>query len=465
MRHFPVFLAVSGRRVAVSGGGAAALAKLRLLLKTEARIEVRAESPLPEIKDLARDGRLQLERRRFGSGDARGRALVYAANEDPQEDARVADIARAEGALINIVDNLEDSSFLTPAIVDRDPVVVAIGTEGAAPVLARRIKAEIEERLPAALGLLARLGKAFRPMAAKLPPGRARRDFWSEFYLSAGPAAAALGSEEQVEEELDKLLARHRARRAPSGRVSFVGAGPGDPELLTLKARKALDEADVVVHDRAVSGAVLELSRREAEIVAVDNDTSGERDTRPAVGAMIAERASRGAWVVRLVPGDPSASIELEREIASAEAAGLDWDLAPGIPEFASASATAAPERVRTCEDRIPAKRPSADRERAKSSGRSRPMPLRPRAVAALRVDEGAARIVQRRPTTLGADAQTPVALAGSADHPVRGFGVTTTRTEMIPTRSEFEMPETGSGQALAAAASASERVREGVAP
>lgn len=461
MRYFPVFLAVSGRRVAVSGGGAAALAKLRLLLKTEARIEVRAESPLPEIEDFARDGRLLLERRRFGPGDARGRALVYAANEEPEEDARVADIARAEGALINIVDNLEDSSFLTPAIVDRDPVVVAIGTEGAAPVLARRIKAEIEERLPAALGVLAHVGKAFRPMAAKLPPGRARREFWSEFYLSAGPAAA-LGSEEQVEEELEKLLSRHWERRDPAGHVSFVGAGPGDPELLTLKARKALDAADVVVHDRAVSGAVLELARREAEIVAVDKDPSGERDTRPEIGAIIAERASGGAWVVRLFPGDPSASIELEQEIASAEAAGLDWDLAPGIPE--SASSMAAPGRVWTCEDRIPAKRPSSDREHAKTSGRSRPIPLRPRAAAALRVDEGAARIVQRRPTTRGEDAQPSVALAGSANHPVRGFGVTT-RTEMIPTRSEFEMPETGSGQAQAAAASAPERVREGVAP
>ena len=459
MRHFPIFLAVSGRRVAVSGGGAAALAKLRILLKTEARIEVRAEAPLPEIEAFARDGRLLLERRRFAPGDARGRVLIYAANEEPTEDARVADIARAEGALINIVDNLEDSAFLTPAIVDRDPVVVAIGTEGAAPVLARRIKAEIEERLPMALGLLARLGKAFRPMAAALSSGRARREFWSEFYLSAGPAAAAQGSEAQVEAELEKLLARHRARRAPAGRVSFVGAGPGDPDLLTLKARKALDAADVVVHDRAVSGAVLELARREAAIIAADRSVPDS--TSPEVGAMIAERASRGAWVVRLVPGDPSASIGLREEIANVEAAGLDWDIAPGIPE--SASATEAPGRLRACGNRIHSVRPSADRDQAKSSGRNRPTPPRPRAVASLRAEEAGARIVQKLSTSPVALQATPEGIAGNANHPGRRFGATP-RTEIAAALAKSEMPEAGPGNDLPAASAAPELVGEGFA-
>lgn len=462
MRHFPVFLAVSGRRVAVSGGGAAALAKLRLLLKTEARIEVLAESPLPEIEAFARDGRLRLERRRFGPSDARGRALVYAANENPEEDARVADIARAEGALINIVDNLEDSAFLTPAIVDRDPVVVAIGTEGAAPVLARRIKAEMEEKLPMALGLLARVGKAFRPMVAALSPGRARRDFWSEFYNSSGPMAAAQGGEEQAVKELSKLLARHRERSAPAGRISFVGAGPGDPELLTLKARKALDAADVVIHDQAVSGAVLELARREAEIVAIDDDRSGTRATRPDVGASIVEHASRGAWVVRLVPGDPSASVELEREIARAESAGLEWDISPGIPEFATD--TTAPQRDRACGVPVSAKRASACRDLAKSTERRKPAPPRPRVAAGLVANRVEIGIVQRQSTSRSVDATASAVVVGSPNRPIRGFDAST-RIELTAEFSGAAMPDAGSGPVLAATASAPNRVQESVAP
>ncbi|MGR3697878.1 MAG: precorrin-2 dehydrogenase/sirohydrochlorin ferrochelatase family protein, partial [Roseovarius sp.] len=185
MKHFPIFLAVEGRRIVLSGGGEAALAKLRLLLKTEAHLTVFAPEPAPEIAHWASEGRLRLIRRAMQPGDALCAVLFYAADEDAAEDARTSAIARADGALVNIVDNLEDSQFITPAIVDRDPVTVAIGTEGAAPVLARAIKADLEARLPATLGPLARLGKAFRKAADVLPMGRRRRDFWADYYFNA----------------------------------------------------------------------------------------------------------------------------------------------------------------------------------------------------------------------------------------------------------------------------------------
>ena len=234
MQHFPIFLALSERNVAVSGGGEAALAKLRLLMKSEASITVFAPAPADEIVRWSVEGRLTLIRRAVAEGDIRGAALFYAADEDAAEDARTAAIAKA--ALVNIVDNLADSEFITPAIVDRDPVTVAIGTEGAAPVLARAIKADLEARLPATLGPLARIGKAFRKLAEALPHGRARRDFWQDYYFNAGPRAIAEG-EAQVGPALDDLLERHLAREAAPGHVAVVGAGPGDPELLTLKAR------------------------------------------------------------------------------------------------------------------------------------------------------------------------------------------------------------------------------------
>lgn len=172
MQHFPVFLAVAGAPILIAGGGETALAKLRLLMKTEARLTVFAADPAPEVERLAAEGRIAILRRAMQAGDAAGARLVYAATDDAGEDARIAGLARAEGVFVNIVDNLQDSDFLTPAIVDRDPVVIAIGTEGAAPVLARAIKAEMEERLAPRLGILARIGKAFRASAATARPGR-----------------------------------------------------------------------------------------------------------------------------------------------------------------------------------------------------------------------------------------------------------------------------------------------------
>ena len=150
MKHYPIFLSVECRNILLSGGGAAAIAKLRLLLKTEANLHVYSKTPAPEIVKWAADGRLSLVARDLDATDLSNAALVYAANDDATKDSRVATLARAAGVLVNIVDDLEGSDFITPAIVDRDPVTVAIGTEGAAPVLARAIKADLEERLPLA---------------------------------------------------------------------------------------------------------------------------------------------------------------------------------------------------------------------------------------------------------------------------------------------------------------------------
>ncbi|MEM6308003.1 MAG: bifunctional precorrin-2 dehydrogenase/sirohydrochlorin ferrochelatase, partial [Pseudomonadota bacterium] len=155
MQHFPIFMALAGRRVVVSGGGDAAVAKLRLLLKTQAHITVVARDICETIETWADTGAVHVIRRSMEPGDALCAALFYAANDDEDEDARVAQLAHRDGALVNWVDNLAQSQFITPAIVDRDPVTVAIGTEGAAPVLARAVKRDLEDRLPTRLGALA----------------------------------------------------------------------------------------------------------------------------------------------------------------------------------------------------------------------------------------------------------------------------------------------------------------------
>jgi len=416
MKHFPIFVALEGRRVVLSGGGEAALAKLRLLLKTEARLTVFAPAPSSEIMAWEAAGRLTLQRRRMQPGDALCAALFYAADEDSTEDTRTAALARADGALVNIVDNLEDSQFITPAIVDRDPVTVAIGTEGAAPVLARAVKADLEERLPAMLGALARVGKAFRRAADVLPFGRRRRDFWSEFYFTEGPRAMDRGGETDAKASLRALLEKHLARQSGTGHVAFVGAGPGDPELLTLKARKALDAADVVIHDRLVTPGILELARREAVMIDAGKQGFGPAMKQADINALITRHASDGAQVVRLKGGDPTVFGRLDEEIAAVEAAGVGWHVIPGITA-ASASVAAIGQSL-TRRGRNSSVRLLTGHDIKGFADHDWTALARQEEVAAIYMGKRSARFIQGRLLMHGAPRDTPVTIVENASRP-----------------------------------------------
>ncbi|SMX34712.1 siroheme synthase CysG [Actibacterium lipolyticum] len=339
MKHFPIFLAVAGRRIIVSGGGEAAVAKLRLILKTEAEVQVFATDAAPDVVKWADQGQLALIQRDLQLADARGAALLYAAHEDETRDAHIAVIGAKAGVLTNIVDNLADSAFITPAIVDRDPVTIAIGTEGAAPVLARSIKAGLEERLPQTLGLLAKAGKAFRPFAEKLPHGRKRRAFWADYYEKTGPQAFEANGEAALPDALNDLLAAHQGIAQKTGHVDLVGAGPGDPDLLTMKARNALHEADVVIHDQLVSPQILELARREAVIIEAGKKGFGPSAHQNDINALMVEHAKAGAQVVRLKSGDPTVFGRLDEELDALSAANIEWRIIPGITSASAAVA------------------------------------------------------------------------------------------------------------------------------
>jgi len=227
--------------------------------------------------------------------------------------------------------------------VDRDPVTVAIGTEGAAPVLARHIKRQVEEALPPSLGLLARIGQSFRGAVEVLPMGRKRREFWSKYYFERGPLALAAGGEAAVQAELDALLAQTVAAKRSAGRVDLVGAGPGDPELLTLKARKLMHGADVVIHDQLVTGEILELARREAIVVETGKRGFGQSWKQGDINDLMVSHAAQGHHVVRLKSGDPAMFARLDEEMDALDSAGVDWAIVPGIT---AASAAAAGTRV-----------------------------------------------------------------------------------------------------------------------
>ena len=315
MKHFPIFVALEGRRVVLSGGGDAALAKLRLLMKTEAHLTVFTPTPAPEIATWATEGRLALVRRAMAPGDALCAVLFYAADEDATEDARTAALARSDGALTNIVDNLADSQFITPAIVDRDPVTIAIGTEGTAPVLARAIKADIEAMLPSSLGPLAIAARGFRSMAGALPMGRIRRAFWTGFFFRAGPAALAQDPDADLQAVLVAELAQHQRAGSAAGSITFAIVANPDPELLPQKTRRILHEADLVLHGAGIVPEVLELARREAIFGAL-----------PATAQPLIDAATRGDHVICLVPCAPGA-----RLVEACLHAGLPPQIIPGI--------------------------------------------------------------------------------------------------------------------------------------
>ena len=409
MKHFPIFVNMVGQKVVIAGVGETAVAKLRLVLKTEAEIHVFGSDAIGQIVAWADAGRIRLHKRALKAEDCWGARLVYAAQDDAVLDARVARIAHATGAMVNVVDNLQKSMFITPAIVDRDPVTIAIGTEGAAPVLARHIKKTFEEALPSSLGLLARLGQAFRGAVEVLPIGRKRRDFWSKFYFERGPLALAEGGEVAVKAELAALLATNLASKRSAGRVDLVGAGPGDPEFLTLKARKLLHEADVVIHDQSVTAPILELARREAVIIETDKMGFGHSWKQGDINDLMISHATEGRHVVQLKFGDPLVFDCLDEEMDALDAAGVDWAILPGI---SAASAAAACIRVSLTNDKHNSALQFLTTHEVKSFTNQQWLDLaKPGAVAAAYMDKKAAAFLRGRLLMHGASGDAPMTI------------------------------------------------------
>ncbi len=418
MRHFPIFLDLRGQRVAVAGGGETAVSKLRLLLKSEARLSVHARSACAQIQRWHEAGLVHWHARPFAHEDAICARLVYCAQDDPVEDARVKAIAEAAGALVNVVDNLEASAFITPAIVDRDPVTVAIGTEGTAPVLARQIKARTEEQLDPQLGTLARIAAGHRAHVEALPPGRARRDFWSRYFDGAGADALNAGGEAAVHAYLEATLRQAVAEtgRPRDGKVVLVGAGPGDPELLTLKARRALHEADVVVHDRLVAPSILELARREARLVEVGKMPGGPAWKQSAINDVLVDHARAGQSVVRLKSGDPLLFGRADEEIEALQAAGIDVAIIPGITSAAAAAAALGTSMTRRGRNKAITFLTAQDAKGfAEHDWRAL---AREDATLAIYMGVRAARFVQGRLMLHGADAARPVSVVENASRP-----------------------------------------------
>ncbi|PWC28453.1 siroheme synthase CysG [Teichococcus aestuarii] len=319
MRHFPIFLDLQGRDVLLLGAGEALEAKAALLAAAGARPRHAA---------------------RFSPALLEGIALACAAGA-PEEDLRaLAEACRARGIPVNVVDRPELCGFITPAIVDRDPITIAIGSGGAAPALVRMVRQRIETVLAPGLGRVAALARHFqRAVRARLPDLAARRRFLDA--ALTGPAAQLAEAGREAEARAAFAAALDAAEAAPAGSVHLVGAGPGAADLLTLRALRLLGEADVIVHDRLVPAEVLEMARRDARRIYVGKVRSHHCVPQAEINALLVRLAREGMKVVRLKGGDPFIFGRGGEEKEAVEAAGLVCEVVPGITAALACAAQA----------------------------------------------------------------------------------------------------------------------------
>ena len=339
MRYFPLFADLKGRRVLVVGGGAVAERKVRLLLEAGADVVIAAPE-LSEFLAAVCDGR---DDRAAGAGSVAhigqhfvathldGVVLAVAATDDRSVNEAVAAAGRERNVLVNVVDVAELSSFIVPAIVDRSPLVIAISTGGVAPVLARLVRERIETTIDESFGALAAVLERWRARVKRaLPDLAARRRFYETVVRGRVAQQVRARQVEAAEQELQSLL-NDAGQPAPRGSVTLVGAGPGDPGLLTLNALRALQQADVILHDRLVSPDVLALARRDADRISVGKMAGGHSVGQGRIHELMLEHAQAGRHVVRLKGGDPFIFGRGGEELEFLVAHGIPFHVVPGI--------------------------------------------------------------------------------------------------------------------------------------
>jgi uroporphyrin-III C-methyltransferase/precorrin-2 dehydrogenase/sirohydrochlorin ferrochelatase len=343
MEFLPIFLKLQGRPCAVIGGGEVAARKVSLLLAAGACVTVTAPALGATLAREAREGRIGHRPTRYDPDALDGSALVIAATDDREVNATVSRDAQARQLPVNVVDDPELCSFIMPAIIDRSPMIVAVSTGGASPVLARLTRARLESMIPAAYGQLVKLAARFRDRVKAALPESRRRHFWE--HALQGPVAelAISGREGEAEALLAaELEAAARNRDAqPAGEVYLVGAGPGNPDLLTFAALRLMQQADVVLYDNLVAPAIVDLVRRDAARVYVGKRGADHAVPQPDINALLVEHAQAGRRVLRLKGGDPYVFGRGGEEIATLAGHGIRFQVIPGVTAATGAASFA----------------------------------------------------------------------------------------------------------------------------
>ncbi len=339
MNYFPVFFDLAGQKVLVVGGGEVALRKVALLERSGAAITVVAPRILPELMERA--GAVTLKVREFEPADLDGARLVIVATSRRAINRWIATVSESRGIPVNVVDDRAASRFIVPAIIDRSPVLVAVSTGGASPVLARRLRERLEALIPKTMGEFALWLRALRGPAKRLRGIDARRRFFEQLVDGMAARRFAAGDVQGARRVAHQLLAAASATPPARGEVTLVGAGPGDPELLTLKALRALQDADVILHDRLVPDSVLDLARRDAERICVGKAAGSVGSTQTEINDLLITHANQGRRVVRLKGGDPFIFGRGGEELEALAHAQISFSVVPGVTAASGCAAYA----------------------------------------------------------------------------------------------------------------------------
>jgi len=316
----------------VLGGGEIAARKVNLLLRAQGQVIVVATELCATLRTMFDDNEIEYREARFNAADLEGCELVIAATNDPDVNKSVYEEARKRNIQVNVVDHPEMCSFIFPSIVDRSPVVVAVSTGGASPVLARILRARLETFIPAGYGKLANLVAGFRNEVKKrLPKSVVRRRFWEKILQGQVAEMIFAGREAEAGKAIQQALESDDEHPGSSGEVYLVGAGPGDPDLLTFRALRLMQQADVVLYDRLVTPEILDLVRREAERVYVGKKRAYHTVRQEEINDALVQLAKQGKRVLRLKGGDPFIFGRGGEEIATLAQENISFQIVPGI--------------------------------------------------------------------------------------------------------------------------------------
>jgi uroporphyrin-III C-methyltransferase/precorrin-2 dehydrogenase/sirohydrochlorin ferrochelatase len=331
MNFLPIFYQISGKPCLVIGGGAIAARKAELLLKAGGKLLVIAPEIDDRIRDMATDQTLEFKQRGFAADDLKGMVCVIAATDDMAVNREISAQAQAQGIPVNVVDSPELCSFIMPSMIDRSPVQIAISTGGVSPVLARMLRSRLESFIPGAYGELAGMAEEFRDCVKQsLPNVDSRRRFW-ETVLDGTVAEMVFSGRTGDARDLLQQQLKDFDSSAIRGEVYLVGAGPGDPDLLTFKALRLMQMADVVVYDRLVSPPILDMVRRDAEKIYAGKARANHSIAQENINQLLVRLAKEGKRVLRLKGGDPFIFGRGGEEIAELIDENIHFQVVPGI--------------------------------------------------------------------------------------------------------------------------------------
>lgn len=338
MDFFPIFMNLKHRQCLVVGGGKVAARKISLLLKAQAQVQVVAPELCSEVNEMAQKGEIKHIARDFEDNDLQDEVLVIAATGDSETNQRVSELAKAKSLPVNVVDQPHLCSFIMPSIVDRSPIQIAISTGGSSPVLARLLRTRLESYIPATYGKLAQLVNGFREkVMEKFSDTDQRRYFWEAILEGRVTELMFSGNEHAARLELQRAIDADDFSTEP-GEVYLVGAGPGDPDLLTFRALRLMQRADVVVYDRLVSQGILDLVRRDAELVYVGKERNNHAVPQENINHCLVRLAKQGKRVLRLKGGDPFIFGRGGEEIETLKENNVNFQVVPGITAAAGCS-------------------------------------------------------------------------------------------------------------------------------